>query len=150
VVDRLVDLELVVARSGLEEEVVGQVADQVTGGVDVVAVPRLPHRVLHHGGCAAGEELLAVAAVREPFQRAAFAGFAVAGAGQHRVDRGRDELDVAELLGGDRGDQVIERPGALAVAKVERLIGVVHKGRHLAELSAEQLLNYRGSIGVRI
>ena len=41
VVDHLVDLELVVARAGLEEEVVRQVLDQVAGGEDVVAVPRL-------------------------------------------------------------------------------------------------------------
>ena len=60
-VDHLVDLELVVARAGLEEEVVGEVLDEVAGGEDVVAVPRLAVRVLDQRGRAAGDELLRVA-----------------------------------------------------------------------------------------
>jgi hypothetical protein len=43
-VDHLIDLELVAARPGLEEEVVGEVLDQIPRGGHVVAVPRLAHR----------------------------------------------------------------------------------------------------------
>jgi hypothetical protein len=40
--------------------------------------------------------------------------------GQHRADRGRDQLDVAELLRRDVGDEVIERTRALRrAAEVE-------------------------------
>src|SRR5689334_1869303 len=44
--DRLVHLELAVSGARLEEEVVGQVFDEVTRGEYVVAVPRAPLRVL--------------------------------------------------------------------------------------------------------
>ena len=69
------------------------------------------------------------------------AALAVGGAGEHRVDRRRDELDVAELLGRDVGDQVVERPGVLAIAEVERLERVVHERGHLAEAPPMQLLD---------
>lgn len=75
VVDHLVDLELVVACARLEEEVVGQIPDQVPGGVDVVAAPRLAHRVLNHRRGSAREELLRVAGVLDALQRIFFAGF---------------------------------------------------------------------------
>ena len=52
------------------------------------------------------------------------------GAGEHRVDRVRDELDVPELLGGDVRDEVVERPRALLVAEVERLERVVQEHGH--------------------
>ncbi len=83
-------------------------------------------------------------------KRSAHAGLAVGGAGEHRVDRRRDELDVAELLGRDAGHQVVERPRALPVAEVERLVRVVHEGRHLAVLAAEQRLDDRcpGRVGI--
>ena len=84
-------------------------------------------------------------------QVAELARLAVGGAGQHRVDRGGDQFDVAELLGGDARHEVVERPCALAVAEVERLVGVVHERRHLAVLAAEQLLDggRADRIGVR-
>ena len=44
--DHLVDLELVVPRAGLEEEVVREILDQVAGGEHVVAVPGTALRVL--------------------------------------------------------------------------------------------------------
>ena len=40
-IDHLIDLELVVARAGLEEEVVGEILNQISGGEHVVATPRL-------------------------------------------------------------------------------------------------------------
>ncbi len=72
------------------------------------------------------------------------------GVGEHRVDRHRDQLDVAVLLGGDVGDQVVERPRAGAVAEVERLERVVHQRRHLAEAPAQQLLHGRGAVGIGV
>jgi hypothetical protein len=58
---------------------------------------------------------------------------------------------MAELLGGDVGDQVVVGPGRIFVAatEVEGLEGVVHEGRHLAELAAEQFLDDGGGIGIR-
>src|SRR5688572_12141226 len=49
VLDHLPDLELVIARSGLQEEVVRQVFDKVTGRENVVAGPGSPLRVLWQG-----------------------------------------------------------------------------------------------------
>src|SRR5829696_9740207 len=72
------------------------------------------------------------------------------GTGEHRVDRGGDELDVPELLGSDVRDEVVEGPGALLVAEVERLERVVHEGGHLAEAAAHQLLNGCGAVRIRI
>ena len=120
-------------------------------GEDVVAVPGLAHRVLDEGAGAAGDEVLGVARALDVLQRARLARRPVGRAGQHRVDGGGDELDVAELLGRDAREQVVERPRALPVAEVERLVGVVHEGRHLAELAAQQLLNGGGPhrIGIR-
>jgi hypothetical protein len=145
VVAHLVDLELVVARAGLEEEVVHEVLDEVARRGDVVAVPRLAVRVLTQRGRAAGDDLLRVEELVGRGQRTL-----LAGAGEHRVDRRGDELDVAELLGGDVGDEVVERPRALAQAEVERLERVVHEGRHLAELAAHELLHDGGAGGVGI
>ena len=71
-------------------------------------------------------------------------------AGEQQVDRVGDQLDVAVLLGGDVGDQVVERPHLAAAAEVERLEGVVHQGGHLAELAAEQLLHGRGRVWRRV
>jgi hypothetical protein len=61
VVDHLVNLELVVARAGLEEEVVREVLDQVARGEDVVAIPGLAVGVLAQRALAAGDEVLRVA-----------------------------------------------------------------------------------------
>src|SRR5215210_2446716 len=69
---------------------------------------------------------------------------------EHRVDRRRHELNVAELFRGNAGEQVIERPSSLPGPEVERLEGVVEPGRHLAELAAEQLLDGCGTLRVRI
>ena len=74
----------------------------------------------------------------------------LAGAGEHRVDGGRDELDVRELLGGDVRDQIVERARLLAGAEVERLEGVVHERRHLAEPASDQLLHGGGACGIRV
>jgi hypothetical protein len=71
-------------------------------------------------------------------------------AGEHRVDRIRNELDVAELLRRDVRDEVVERPRALPVAKVEGLERVVQERGHLAELAAQELLNGCGSGRIRL
>ncbi len=100
---------------------------------------------------ATGDEVLGVADVLDAGEVAQLARLALGRAGEHRVDRRRDQLDVAELLRGDARHQVIERARALAVAEVERLVGVVHERRHLAVLAAQQLLD-RGRadrIGIR-
>ncbi len=149
VVDHLVDLQLVVARAGLEEEVVRQVLDQVARGEHVVAGPRVAAASPRQRALAAGDEVVRVtrsfspsaASGRRPRRR---------GAGQHRVDRDGDQLDVAVLLGGDVRDQVVERPRALAPAEVERLERVVHQRRHLAEPAAHQLLHGLRALGVGI
>ena len=88
-----------------------------------------------------GDELLRVARPDNAGEAAGLARLALGRAGEHRVDGRRDELDVAELLGRDARHQVVERPSALPVAEVERLVRVVHEGRHLAELPAQQLLD---------
>ena len=61
VLDHLVDLELVVPRARLEEEVVREVLDEVAGREDVVAVPWPAVRVLRQRALAAGDEVLRVA-----------------------------------------------------------------------------------------
>ena len=45
-IDHLIDLELVVTRSGLQEEVVGEILNQIAGGEHVVPVPGLGIGVL--------------------------------------------------------------------------------------------------------
>ncbi len=94
--------------------------------------------------------MLGVADALDAGQVAQLTGLALGRAGQHRVDRGRDEFDVTELLGGDARHQVIKRAGALAVAEVERLIRVVHERRHLAVLAAQQLLDGGSADGIWI
>jgi hypothetical protein len=56
VLDHLVHVQLVVPGARLEEEVVREVLDQVTGAEDVVAVPGPPLRVLRERALPAGEE----------------------------------------------------------------------------------------------
>jgi hypothetical protein len=150
----LVDLQLVVARAGLEEEVVRQVLDQVAGREHVVAGPRRAARVLGKRALAAGEEVVRVPDVLERLQGAARAAAVRRrrrrGAGQHRVDRLRHQFDVAELLGRDVRDEVVERPCALLAAEVERLERVVQERRHLAELPAQQFLDGGGAGRIRV
>ena len=152
VLDHLIDLELVVAGTGLEEEVVGQVLHEVAGAEDVVAVPGLAVGVLTQRALTAGDEVLRVAPplhVGERVTRRLAVGLR-GSAGEHRVDRGRDELDVPVLLGGDVGHQVVERPRRLPSAEVERLERVVHQRRHLAETPAHQLLDRVGALGIGV
>jgi hypothetical protein len=138
--DHLVDLELVVPGPGLEEEVVREILDEVARGEHVVAVPGLAHRVLAERGGAPGDELLGVPSADDARE----ARLALGCAREHGVDRGSDQLDVAELLGRDARHQVVERPSSLPIAEVERLVGVVHERRHLAELAAQKLLHRGG------
>ena len=129
-----------------------QVLDEVARREHVVAVPRTALRVLRQRALAAGEEVVRVADALQAGERG-LRGAAVVDRrrpGQHRVDRGRDELDVAELLGRDAAEQVVERPRALAGAEVERLERVVQPGRHLAELAAQQLLHGGGAGRIRV
>ena len=146
VVDHLVDLELVVARAGLEEEVVREVLDEVAGRGDVVAVPGLAVGVLDAARAAPPAMKCcglsrSAGSGRSPFSPAPVSIVLIAVA---------DELDVPELLGGDVRDEVEERPRALAGAEVERLERVVHERRHLAELAAQQLLDDGGAGGVGV
>jgi hypothetical protein len=104
------------------------------------AVPRRTVRIGRQRALAAEVEVVLVGLA---------VGVADVHARQHRVDRGRDKLDVAELLRRDVRDQVVERTRALAEAIVERLERVVHQRRHLAELAAHQLLHGRSATGVR-
>lgn len=67
---------------------------------------------------------------------------------QHRVDRGRHELDVTELLGRDVGHEIVERPCSLAIAEVEGLERVVRERGHLPEAATHELLNRRRSRGI--
>ncbi len=154
VLDHLVDLELVVAGPGLEEEVVRQVLDEIPRREDVVAVPGPTLRVLRQRALASGQEVVRVADPLDVLERAprpaAVRRRRGRGAREHRVDRLRDELDVPELLGGDVRHQVVERPGALLVAEVERLERVVHERGQLAELAAEQLLHGGGPGRIRL
>jgi hypothetical protein len=115
----LVDLELVVARPGLKEEVMREVLDEVTRGEDVVARSGPIVGVLNKCGRAACDELLGVTRVLHLLERARLTGLALTGSCQHGVDRGGDELDVAELLGGDAGEEVVEGTGTLAVTDVK-------------------------------
>ncbi len=151
VVDHLVHLQLAVARARLEEEVVGQVLDEISGGEHVVTAPGLAHRILDERARAPVGEVLGVPGALHAGQVTRLARRAAGRAGQHRVDRRGDELDVPELLGRDAGHEVIERPGLLAAAEVKGLERVVHEGRHLAELAAQELLDHRGAdrIGLR-
>ena len=152
--DHLVDLQLPVPGARLEEEVVGQVFDEVAGGEHVVAVPGPSLGVLRQRTLAADQEVMWVAHVLEALERtarpAAVRRRCGRGAGEHRVDRLGDQLDVAELLGRDVRDQVVERPSALLVAEVERLKGVVQERRHLAELSTQELLDGGGPCRIRV
>jgi hypothetical protein len=145
----LVHLELVVPCARLEEEVVRQVLYEVARREDVVAGPGPALRVLRQRSLAAGEEVMRVPDVLELGERALpRAPVRRRGAGEHRVDRGCNQLDVPELLGCDVRDEVVERPRALPVAEVEGLEHVVHERRHLAEAPAHELLHHRRAGGV--
>ncbi|MNN93818.1 hypothetical protein D3C81_2123410 [compost metagenome] len=60
-----------------------------------------------------------------------------------------DQLDMAQLFGCNARDQIIERLQFLFAAEIEGLKQIVVKGGHFAELSAHQLLNSGGGIGIR-
>jgi hypothetical protein len=70
--------------------------------------------------------------------------------GEHRVNRRGNEFDVTELLGGDVGDQVVERSSALPTAEVERLKRVVEESGHLSEATTHQLLDGCGASRVGV
>ena len=57
---------------------------------------------------------------------------------------------MPELFGGDVSNEVVVGLQGLFTAKVERLHGVVHQGRHLAETSAHKLLDGRGGVRVAL
>ena len=89
-----------------------EVLDEVARGEDVVAVRRVAVGVLWEGAPTAVDEVLRVAdALTSASAAGARADADLAGVRQHRVDRRRDELDVAELLRGD----VRDGDGACAV-----------------------------------
>ena len=59
-----------------------------------------------------------------------------------------DQLDMAEFLGRDAGDQAVERAQLVFAAKVEALEHVVSERRHLAVFAAEQFLQRCSGIRV--
>ena len=59
-----------------------------------------------------------------------------------------DELDVSDLLGGDAGDDVIDRAQLGFAPKIEALVHVVVERGHLAVFAAEQLLQRGTRIGI--
>ena len=132
-----------------------QVEDQVAGVEDVVAAPGLAQRFVGHRavrpddyvvvrGCRAslnGASKLASPLAGSPLGSAPFSSELIVG---------RDQLDVAELLGRDVRDQRVVLAELVAAAEVERLVHVVHERRHLAEAPAEQLLHGRRRVRVRL
>jgi hypothetical protein len=69
---------------------------------------------------------------------------------EQQIDGVGDQLDVAHLLGGDVGHEVVVGPDLALTPHVERLVGVVHQGGHLAELAAHQLLHDARRLRVRL
>src|SRR5439155_1592876 len=67
-----------------------------------------------------------------------------------RTSRYPVSAGVAELRGGEVRHEVVERARLLTRTEVERLVRVVHEGRHLAEAAAEQLLHCGGAGGIRV
>jgi len=67
---------------------------------------------------------------------------------QQQVDSVGDQLDVAHLLGGDVGHEIVVGTDPALAPHVERLVGVVHEGGHLTELAAHQLLHDAGRLRV--
>jgi hypothetical protein len=130
-------------RARLEEEVVGQVLDQITRAEDVVSVPRAALRVLRKRALAAGEEVMWIAYALDVSECGLRCAPVVdrTGAGEHRVDRRGDQLDVAELLSRNRRHEVVKRAGTLPRPEIEGLKRVVEPRRHLTELPAEEFLN---------
>lgn len=121
-----------------------QIEFEVAAVEDVLAGPGVAHGVDRQRALPAGDEVIAVAGVDRVRQRGVGrVGIPLGAAGEEEVDGVGDQLDVAVLLGGDVGDQVVERPRLVAAAEVERLHGVVHEGGQLAEATTQQLLDRR-------
>ena len=145
----LVEPALLQAPGRLEHEVVEQVQRQVAAVVDVLAGPRVALRVHRQRALGADQPVVDVAAAERHRQRrrAALAGLVevrgvalVAGrAVDEAGDRRGDELDVADLLGAHAVEQVAERL-ARRPAEIEALEQVLHHRAHLAELTAQPLL----------
>ena len=57
---------------------------------------------------------------------------------------------MAQLFGGDAGDQAVERLELGFAAEVEALEQVIAEGRHLAVFAAQQLLKCCRSIGISL
>ena len=113
----------------------GEVLDEVTRGEHVVAVPGAALRVLRQAPWPPARKWCGLPTPcrlleRVPGQGPFSVGGGVASVSMVLIVFG-DQLDVAELLGGDVGDQVIERTGALMVTEVERLERVVQERRRL-------------------
>ena len=150
----LVDAQLVQAGAAFEMEVVQEVDDDVARRGDEVLVPRCAVAVDRRGAAAVRKEgrgeadILHVLEGRIGDVAAILLVAVIVGTVVEHGDAIADQLDMAELFGGDAGDQAVERPELGLAAKIEALEHVVVEGRHLAILAAQQFLE--GSGGVRI
>ena len=57
---------------------------------------------------------------------------------------------MAELFGGDAGDEVVEGLQFLFLFEAKGLVEVVVQRGHFAELAAEKLLNGSGAVRIRV
>ena len=150
VLRRLVDPDLAHPGAGLEEEVVQEVELQVAGVEDVLPRPGLPGGPARDRAHAEVEEVVGVARHAGKVEGRYYAVGACLGLVEQQVDGVGDELDVAHLLSGDVGDEVVVGADLALAPHVERLVGVVHEGAHLAELAAHELLHDARGLGVSL
>ena len=151
---RLVDPQLVKPGAAFEMEVVQQVDDHIAGRRDEVS--------FH------GRPLLSTGMAPPPFERndaarrisfmasngaslmSATASPSSVGAVVEHGHAIADQLDMAELFGGDAGDQTVEGAQLRLAAEIEALEHVVVERRHLAVLAAQQLLQRGGGVGIAL
>src|SRR5690606_23242335 len=107
VVGHLVNPQLGHAGADLEEEVVEQVQDQVPAGEDVITVPVPAHGVAHQSRLPGVDEVVDVPHILDHLQRGVLGRGRLGAAGEEQVDGGGHQLDVAQLLGGNVGDEVV-------------------------------------------
>ena len=139
---------LVHARTGLQKEVMEQVCDEVAGGEDVIAAPKVAHGVHHLVSAAPDDRVMGVTKIRGCLERGinwlAFGN----GAFKHQVDGGGDQFDMAKLLGGNGGDQIVEGLQLLLLLEAEGLVQIVVQGGHLPKLASKQFLD--GGCSIRV
>jgi len=119
----------------LKEEIVQQVEDQVAGGEDVVIAPGRSYTISWQGSATPMKKLPVFRASRIAAKGAGrhVIGCRVqVGSPRHQFDAVGQQLDMAELLRRDGGDQAVERLQLALVEEVEALEEVVIQRGHLA------------------